>query len=166
MRQSAFGFAALAWLAITGCQESESRHATSTGTSAATSASAPAKAGTKSAAPPERTLTDGLRIAELRVGDGSMAESGHVIAVHYTGWLTDGTKFDSSRDRGKPYSFMLGHVPPAVIAGWEEGIRGMRVGGMRRLTIPPALAYAEHGYGSVIPPNATLVFELELVDVK
>ncbi len=113
----------------------------------------------------ERTLPDGLKIVDIKVGSGAMAEYGSGVAVHYTGWLADGTKFDSSRDRATPYQFKLGAQPPMVIPGWEEGIKGMRVGGMRRLTIPPALAYGERGSGP-IPPNATLVFEVALLGVK
>jgi FKBP-type peptidyl-prolyl cis-trans isomerase FkpA len=83
--------------------------------------------------------------------------------VHYTGWLIDGTKFDSSKDRGDPFVFPLGGR--RVIAGWDEGVQGMRVGGVRKLTIPPALGYGTRGAGGVIPPNATLVFEVELLGV-
>jgi FKBP-type peptidyl-prolyl cis-trans isomerase len=114
----------------------------------------------------ERTLPDGLKIIDLQVGSGTIAESGKTVTVQYTGWLTDGTKFDSSLDSGRPFQFTLGSQPPAVIRGWEEGLQGMRTGGKRKLTIPPALGYGERGAGGVIPPNATLVFEVELLDVK
>jgi FKBP-type peptidyl-prolyl cis-trans isomerase len=106
----------------------------------------------------------GLRYEDVRVGDGASPRSGQMLTVHYTGWLEDGTKFDSSHDRGEPIQFILG--ARQVIAGWEQGLAGMQVGGKRRLVIPPALAYGEKGAGRVIPPNATLVFEVELVAVE
>jgi FKBP-type peptidyl-prolyl cis-trans isomerase len=109
------------------------------------------------------TTTSGLQYEEVRVGTGATARSGQDVVVHYTGWLTDGRKFDSSRDRGEPFAFPLG--AGQVIAGWDEGVAGMQVGGLRMLTIPPRLGYGEFGAGGVIPPNATLVFEVELIDV-
>jgi FKBP-type peptidyl-prolyl cis-trans isomerase len=105
-----------------------------------------------------------LKIEDLAVGTGAEAKSGKTVTVNYTGWLTDGTKFDSSLDSGTPFSFALGQG--AVIAGWDQGVAGMKVGGKRRLTIPPALGYGAAGAGGVIPPNATLVFEVELLGVK
>jgi FKBP-type peptidyl-prolyl cis-trans isomerase len=105
-----------------------------------------------------------LQIEELKVGDGAVAENGKTVAVHYTGWLTDGTKFDSSVDRGQPLSFVLG--TGNVIQGWDRGVQGMRVGGKRKLTIPPALGYGARGYPPVIPADATLVFEVELMNVQ
>ena len=105
-----------------------------------------------------------LKIEELTVGTGTEAAAGKMVDVHYTGWLTTGQKFDSSKDRGEPFRFKLG--AGQVIKGWDQGIAGMRVGGTRRLTIPPALAYGEHGCGGVIPPQATLVFEVELLEVS
>ncbi len=104
-----------------------------------------------------------LRYSDLKVGDGSIAGAGMTADVNYTGWLTDGTKFDSSLDRGQTFPVHIGEMPPQVILGWDQGLRGMRVGGKRRLVIPPELAYGERGAGGVIPPNATLVFEVELV---
>jgi len=109
------------------------------------------------------TSPSGLVVEEVVVGDGALAESGQPVKVHYTGWLTDGTKFDSSKDRGDPFVFPLG--AGHVIKGWDEGVEGMKVGGTRKLTIPPALGYGARGAGGVIPPNATLVFEVELLGV-
>jgi FKBP-type peptidyl-prolyl cis-trans isomerase FkpA len=111
----------------------------------------------------EITTTSGLKIEELSEGEGSIAESGQTVSVHYTGWLTDGTKFDSSKDRGQPFSFNLG--AGMVIKGWDEGVAGMKVGGARKLTIPSHLGYGSRGAGGVIPPDATLVFEVELLDI-
>jgi FKBP-type peptidyl-prolyl cis-trans isomerase len=104
-----------------------------------------------------------LQTEDLVVGSGTAANTGDQVTVHYTGWLQDGTKFDSSLDSGQPYTFTLG--AGGVIPGWEQGIPGMKVGGKRRLTIPPDLAYGAQGYPPVIPPNATLIFEVELLDV-
>jgi FKBP-type peptidyl-prolyl cis-trans isomerase len=105
-----------------------------------------------------------LQIEELAVGAGPEAQAGNTVDVHYTGWLTDGSKFDSSVDRGKPFSFELG--AGRVIQGWDRGVAGMKVGGKRKLTIPPELGYGERGAGNVIPPGATLVFEVELLAVR
>ena len=110
-------------------------------------------------------ITDsGLKYEDLNEGDGDEATNGCTVVVHYTGWLTDGTKFDSSLDRNDPFSFPLG--AGRVIRGWDEGVEGMKVGGRRKLTIPPHLGYGPAGAGGVIPPNATLVFEVELLEVK
>lgn len=106
----------------------------------------------------------GLKYVDQSVGSGKVAESGHMVSVHYTGWLTDGKKFDSSRDRDKPFQFPLGMG--RVIKGWDEGVAGMKVGGKRKLIIPPELGYGAAGAGGAIPPNATLVFEVELLDVQ
>jgi FKBP-type peptidyl-prolyl cis-trans isomerase len=106
---------------------------------------------------------DKLIKEELVVGTGPEATSGQKVTVHYTGWLTNGTKFDSSKDRGDPFVFNLGKGQ--VIKGWDEGVQGMKVGGKRKLTIPPAMGYGARGAGGVIPPNATLVFEVELLGV-
>ena len=109
------------------------------------------------------TTESGLQTEEIRIGNGAEAQAGQFVSVHYTGWLTDGTKFDSSKDRDEPFEFPLGQQN--VIAGWDEGVQGMRVGGVRKLTIPPHLGYGARGAGGVIPPNATLVFEVELLDI-
>lgn len=104
-----------------------------------------------------------LLIEDLTVGEGREAVSGKEVTVHYTGWLTDGEKFDSSKDRKQPFTFPLG--AGHVIKGWDQGVVGMKVGGVRKLTIPAALGYGARGAGGVIPPNATLVFEVELLSV-
>lgn len=109
------------------------------------------------------TTPSGLQYEDLTLGAGAVARSGADVLVHYTGWLTDGRKFDSSKDRGEPFGFALGRGN--VIAGWDEGVAGMRVGGVRKLTIPPELGYGAWGAGNVIPPNATLLFEVELLAV-
>ena len=105
----------------------------------------------------------GLGYLDLVEGKGARPAAGDSVSVHYTGWLTDGTKFDSSLDRGQPIAFVLG--APGMIEGWGIGIKGMRVGGKRKLTIPPNLGYGAEGNGP-IPPNATMVFEVELKDVR
>ena len=108
--------------------------------------------------------TSGLGIEDLVVGNGATASAGQQVSVHYTGWLQNGNKFDSSKDRGQPFAFALGRGE--VIRGWDEGVNGMKVGGKRKLTIPPDLGYGARGAGSVIPPNATLLFEVELLAVR
>ncbi len=112
-----------------------------------------------------QTQPSGLQIEDLRPGTGEQAMPGHQVVVHYTGWLykdgAAGAKFDSSKDRGEPFSFPLG--AGHVIRGWDEGVAGMRVGGTRRLIIPPELGYGARGAGGVIPGNATLLFEVELL---
>lgn len=110
------------------------------------------------------TTPSGLTIEDLQVGEGTEAAKGQRVTVHYTGWLTNGSKFDSSLDRNDPFDFPLGRGH--VIPGWDEGVAGMKVGGKRKLTIPPHLGYGAHGAGGVIPPNATLVFEVELLAVR
>ncbi len=110
------------------------------------------------------TTASGLIIEDITPGTGAEAAAGHNVTVHYTGWLTDGSKFDSSKDRDDPFVFPLG--AGHVIKGWDEGVQGMKVGGTRKLTIPPTLGYGARGAGGVIPPNATLVFEVELLDTK
>jgi FKBP-type peptidyl-prolyl cis-trans isomerase FkpA len=107
-------------------------------------------------------ITDsGLKYEDITEGDGDIAAAGQMVTVHYTGWLTDGNKFDSSKDRNDPFKFKLG--AGNVIRGWDEGVAGMKIGGTRKLTIPANLGYGAQGAGGVIPPNATLVFEVELL---
>ncbi len=112
--------------------------------------------------------TSELQITEVRVGDGAEARAGQTVTVHYTGWLYDngqqGPKFDSSRDRGQPFQFPLG--AGHVIRGWDQGVAGMKVGGQRTLIIPPEMGYGARGAGGVIPPNATLKFDVELLGVS
>ena len=109
------------------------------------------------------TTASGLQYQDLVLGEGPAAQNGDTVSVHYTGWLEDGTQFDSSVG-GEPFEFVLG--TGGVIQGWEEGIAGMQAGGQRKLIIPPELAYGANGYGSVIPPNATLTFDVELLEIK
>jgi FKBP-type peptidyl-prolyl cis-trans isomerase len=106
----------------------------------------------------------GLQIEEIKLGTGQEATSGNRVTVHYVGTLTTGAKFDSSRDRNEGFAFKLG--AGQVIQGWDQGVAGMKVGGMRKLTIPPELAYGARGYPPVIPPHSTLVFEVELLEVR
>ena len=109
------------------------------------------------------TTQSGLQYLDITLGNGATAKAGQPVTVHYTGWLTDGSKFDSSKDRNDPFQFNLG--ASEVIRGWDEGVQGMQVGGVRKLTIPATLGYGARGAGRDIPPNATLVFEVELLDV-
>jgi len=113
-------------------------------------------------------MPNGLKYTDTKTGDGATATPGNKVSVHYTGWVYNngakGTKFDSSVDRGQPFQFTLG--AHQVIAGWDEGVAGMRVGGKRTLIIPPELGYGARGAGGVIPPNATLMFDVELLGVQ
>lgn len=111
----------------------------------------------------QRMTDSGLKIEDIEVGSGVEAVAGKTVTVHYTGWLEEGDKFDSSLDRNAPFRFPLG--AGRVIRGWDEGVAGMQVGGKRRLTIPPQLGYGAAGAGGVIPPDATLIFDVELLGV-
>ena len=106
----------------------------------------------------------GLKYTDIKIGKGETAMSGDLVSVHYTGWLTDGKRFDSSILRQKAFSFPLGQG--RVIAGWDEGVSGMQIGGIRQLVIPPELGYGEQGAGGTIPPGATLIFEVELLEIS
>ena len=110
------------------------------------------------------TTASGLTIEDTVIGEGAAAVAGRDVIVHYAGWLADGTQFDSSKEKQDPFQFTLGRKE--VMAGWEEGLSGMKVGGTRKLTVPPQLAYGEDGAGDTIPPNATLTFEVELLAVS
>ena len=112
----------------------------------------------------EITTSSGLQYIDQAVGTGDTAKAGQTVSVHYTGWLTNGKKFDSSVDRGQPFSFRLG--VGQVIKGWDEGVQGMNIGGKRKLTIPSNLGYGARGAGGLIPPHATLVFDVELLGVQ
>ena len=109
-------------------------------------------------------IASGLKYIDAKTGTGAEAKAGQTVSVHYTGWLVNGTKFDSSVDRGQPFQFPLGGG--RVIKGWDEGVAGMKVGGVRKLIIPSELGYGSRGAGGVIPPNATLIFEVQLLGVQ
>jgi len=110
------------------------------------------------------TTDSGLKYYDIEVGDGPAPQASQTVAVHYTGWLLDGAKFDSSLDRGQPLTFVIG--VGQMIPGFDEGVATMNIGGKRQLMIPPELAYGEQGAGGVIPPNATIIFDIELVDAR
>ena len=147
--------AILATFAINGCTASDNTSPSQPATQTQT---------TSTASSATRTTPSGLIIETLATGTGAAAAPGDTVSVHYTGWLTNGTKFDSSRDRNEPFNFRLG--AGQVIPGWDEGVAGMQPGGKRRLTVPAQLAYGARGAGGVIPPNAVLVFEVEYLGVK
>lgn len=168
-----FALLTLAVLAVglVACGSDDSESSTSdadTTTSPATEQSAPTESSADGPTPVAdtafTTADNGLRIYDFTTGDGAEATEGRRVTVHYTGWLaSDSTKFDSSRDRGQPFQFTLG--AGEVIQGWDRGVEGMQVGGTRQLVIPPDLGYGSRGAGGAIPPNATLIFEVELLGV-
>jgi peptidylprolyl isomerase len=141
---------AIVGVAISGCAQ--------------TTANKPAASGPTKVTGPSTKTARGLEYWDIKVGTGPVAKSGQHVKVHYTGWLTNGKKFDSSVGTGKPFAFMLG--ASQVIKGWDEGVAGMKVGGQRQLRIPPDLAYGPAGYPPVIPPNSTLIFDVELIEAK
>jgi FKBP-type peptidyl-prolyl cis-trans isomerase len=169
---TSFALAALAPLAVTACDSLTMPPepvavavATTTAASASASAAPPASAApTASAAAPAPDANAKLVSTDLALGKGAEAKTGSKVSVHYVGTLADGKEFDSSRKRGKPFVFTLGQG--SVIRGWDQGVVGMKVGGKRKLVIPSALAYGPQGRPPIIPPNATLTFEIELVEVN
>lgn len=146
--------ALLALVLLTACQPGQVRQA-SPATSTSSQEATPAMSST--------TTPDGLTITDVKEGTGPAAKAGDTITVNYTGWLQDGTKFDSSLDRQQPFTFTLGQGQ--VIKGWDEGVAGMKAGGERKLVIPPQLAYGTRGAGGVIPPDATLTFQVDLLGI-
>lgn len=126
--------------------------------------SLPAPEGALAEPQTEIVAASGLKYIDLKAGSGPSPKKGQNVLVHYTGWLENGTKFDSSVDRNEPFPFRIGEGQ--VIQGWDEGVLSMKVGGKRRLIIPPKLGYGARGAGGVIPPNATLIFEVELLDLR
>lgn len=150
----------LAAIAIPACTQKESKEPAEK----KAEGSAPVPATPAPAAGQAVTTPSGLKYLDIAVGTGAAPVPGKLVSVHYTGWLENGTKFESSRDTGHPIDFTIG--AGQVIPGWDEGVMTMKVGGKRKLTIPPQLAYGASGAGDKIPPNATLVFEVELVDAQ
>lgn len=172
-RMMVFALVSLSLLALQGCEEPKKKDeakaaapaAKATSDSPAAAESKPeAKADGKTDKEEKQEDVTELKITELKVGTGDEAKSGKMVSVHYRGTLTNGTEFDSSFKRKEPFPFQLG--AGEVIRGWDEGVRGMKVGGKRKLVIPPDMGYGATGAGGVIPPNATLVFEVELLGVQ
>jgi FKBP-type peptidyl-prolyl cis-trans isomerase len=152
-------------LALSGCNKPEPAQPTApTESTAPEQETTPAQEATSSETPGTTQDVTELKIEDTKVGTGAEAKAGDTVTVNYTGYLTDGTKFDSSLDSGQPFQFTIG--AGEVIQGWEEGVTGMKVGGTRKLTIPPDMGYGEQGAGGVIPPGATLVFTIELLEVQ
>ncbi len=154
---------------MVGCADSGAKAAPKTTPNvAANVAPAPATDGNAPGIPPLsgpiQSTPSGLRYIDEQMGDGAPVHKGQTVSVHYTGWLTNGSKFDSSRDRGQPFAFPLG--AGRVIKGWDEGVATMRIGGKRRLIIPPPLGYGAQGAGASIPPNSTLLFDVELLSAS
>jgi peptidylprolyl isomerase len=165
MKGLTYGLVAIAVIALAGCQQGKSDESAPPKSTSPTTWQSTQPAAPSATAAKEVTTPSGLKYQDLVVGIGPLAEQGTQVVVNYTGWLTDGTKFDSSLDPGRqPLPFTIG--AGMVIRGWDEGVKGMRVGGKRRLTIPADLAYGEQGYPPVIPANSTLVFEVEFLSVK
>jgi FKBP-type peptidyl-prolyl cis-trans isomerase len=161
-------FGQLVAIGLSGCSTQAGRSSQATPSGAPSSAQ-PSQSGVSGESTPAASNGDVEKPAALVtsdevVGKGPSAKSGDRVTVHYTGWLVDGTKFDSSKDRHQPFSFALG--AGKVIPGWDQGVAGMKVGGKRKLTVPPDMGYGARGAGGVIPPNATLVFEVELLKIE
>jgi peptidylprolyl isomerase len=152
VRRISFAFVGLSVAVLLGCSQASQEPVPTTPKTA------------EAEKPAAEQSASGLTITDVVVGTGVVAEPGKAVSVHYRGTLTDGKEFDASRPRGEPFTFELG--AGQVIRGWDEGVKGMKVGGKRKLLIPPDMAYGEQGAGGVIPPNATLEFEVELLDVK
>jgi FKBP-type peptidyl-prolyl cis-trans isomerase FkpA len=162
----ALGAAALAlMLATTGCSSASTSQAPATQPQSDAAQTTPQQPSAPAAQPvaPFKDVTE-LQTKDLVVGTGATAKTGDTVTVNYTGWLTDGTKFDSSYDHGQSFPFVLGQG--AVITGWDKGVAGMKVGGKRELVIPPAMGYGAQGAPPAIPPNATLKFDVELLKVE
>lgn len=162
---------ASAFVLVTGCSQGDKAaapdagSATAQGEQSAPQGEQPAPVSTPQDGNGKKVTTEtGLQYEEIVEGTGKSPKPGDTVTVHYTGWLTDGTKFDSSVDRGQPFEFCIGQGQ--VIRGWDEGVMTMKIGGKRKLTIPPELGYGARGAGGVIPPNATLIFEVELLGLN